>query len=83
MFQWIRAKLKISELEQEISNLQYSHKQQYDKLLEERTSILIEIARLNAEYSERNKLFEEWNKIHEQDKDIIASLLNAIQNKAK
>lgn len=72
MFTWLKVKLRISELQAELATLESN-----------KAEILLNIAKLDAAFEERNKLFEAWNTIHADHKETITALLAAIQNKAK
>jgi hypothetical protein len=41
--------------------------------------LLLDIAKLEAQFEERAKLFAEWSSIHSDHKETISALLSAIQ----
>jgi hypothetical protein len=68
MLDWLKKMLKVDALTSQIAALEVR-----------KAEVLLDIAKLAAQYEERNALFSEWQKIHQEHKDMISALLAAIQ----
>lgn len=57
----------------------FALQQSVDYLNSKEQQLKFDLAKLEAQLEERNKLFSEWSKIHEEHKEIIANLLGALK----